>query len=366
MTRAPRCAYRATGGGDGRGCGGTMTSVSGTDFLAEAAAELYSSDPEGFTERRAALAAQARAAGDRPAAKEIASLRKPTRPASIINQLVRGDPGVVARLTGLGDDLRAAATALDGAKIRELSQARRRLIDSLIRQALQQAGEHSPSAALREDLTATFGAALADPDVARELAAGTLLRPVHRADFGAGIPGLSLVPPPAEALRKHRRKPRRGRPGRHQHRGPGSRQQRRPGTRPPAAPPGWPGRRRPRGSPGRPSLRGSPGRLSLRGNPGRRRMLTRRGPPGNAGRRRRPRRPGRRKPRGRPGPRARPGPRRSGGRPSPGRSRCSPRPPRRPTRPPRRNGTSASMSGRSKTSSMRPAAGSPGPGAASA
>ena len=46
-----------------------MTSVSGTDFLAEAAAELYSSDPEGFTERRAALAAQARAAGDRPAAK---------------------------------------------------------------------------------------------------------------------------------------------------------------------------------------------------------------------------------------------------------------------------------------------------------
>ena len=174
-----------------------MTSVSGTDFLAEAAAELYSSDPEGFTQRRAALAAQARAAGDRPAAKEIASLRKPTRPASIINQLVRGDPGVVARLTGLGDDLRAAATALDGAKIRELSQARRRLIDSLIRQALQQAGEHSPSAALREDLTATFGAALADPDVARELAAGTLLRPVHRADFGAGIPGLSLVPPPA-------------------------------------------------------------------------------------------------------------------------------------------------------------------------
>ncbi len=175
-----------------------MTSVSGTDLLAEATAELYSSDPEGFTERRAALAAQARAAGDRPAAREIASLRKPTRPAWIINQLVRGDPGAVARLTGLGDDLRAAATALDGARIRELSQARRRLIDSLIRQALQQAGEHSPSAALREDLTATFGAALADPGVAGELAAGTLVRPVHRADFSAGIPGLSLVPPPAQ------------------------------------------------------------------------------------------------------------------------------------------------------------------------
>ena len=175
--------------------------MSGTDFLAEATDELYGSDPEGFTERRAALAAQARAAGDRPAAKQIAGLRKPTRPAWIINQLVRDDPEVAARLTGLGDDLRAAATALDGAKIRELSQARRRLIDSLIRQALQQAGEQSPAAALREDLTATFGAALADPEVARELAAGTLLRAVHRADFSAGIPELSLVPPVADTAK---------------------------------------------------------------------------------------------------------------------------------------------------------------------
>jgi hypothetical protein len=171
--------------------------VSGTDFLAEATDELYGSDPARFTERRAALAAQARAAGDRPAARQIAGLRKPTRPAWIINQLVRDDPGVAARLAGLGDDLRAAAAALDGAKIRELSQARRRLIDSLIRQALRQAGEQSPPAALREDLTATFGAALADPEVARELAAGTLLRAVHRADFSAGIPALSLVPPAA-------------------------------------------------------------------------------------------------------------------------------------------------------------------------
>ncbi len=172
--------------------------MSGTDFLGEATAELYGLDPEVFTERRAALAAQARAAGDRPAAKAIAGLRKPTRPAWMINQLVRADPGVGTRLTALGDELRAAASALDGARIRELSQARRRLIDTLIRQALQQAGERSPSAALREDLTATFGAALADPQVAGELAAGTLLRGVHRADFSTGIPGLTLVPPPVD------------------------------------------------------------------------------------------------------------------------------------------------------------------------
>jgi hypothetical protein len=173
--------------------------VSGSDFLDEATAELYGSDPEAFTERRAALASQARAAGDRAAAKEIAGLRKPTRPAWMINQLVRADPGVADRLAGLGDDLRAAAAALDGAKIRELSRERRKLVDTLIRRTLQQAGERSPSAALREDLTATFGAALADPQVARDLAAGTLLRAAHHADFGTGAPELTLVPPPADA-----------------------------------------------------------------------------------------------------------------------------------------------------------------------
>ena len=173
--------------------------MSGTDFVGEATDELYGSDPEAFTERRAALAAQARSAGDRAAAKEIAGLRKPTRPAWMINQLVRADPEVADRLAGLGDDLRAAAAALDGAKIRELSQERRKLVDTLIRQTLQQAGERSPSAALREDLTATFGAALADPRVARDLAAGTLVRPAHHADFGTGAPELTLVPPPADA-----------------------------------------------------------------------------------------------------------------------------------------------------------------------
>ena len=181
------------------GAWGNDDGVSDSDFLREATAELYGSDPEEFTERRTALASRARAAGDRSAAKEIAGLRKPTRSAWMINQLVRADPGVADRLAGLGDELRAAAAALDGAKIRELSQERRKLVDTLIRRTLQQAGEQSPSAAVREDLTATFGAALADPQVARDLADGTLVRAAHHADFGTGAPELTLVPPPVDA-----------------------------------------------------------------------------------------------------------------------------------------------------------------------
>ncbi len=165
------------------------------DLLAEAAAELYAGDPAGFTERRGALAAQARAAGQAVAAKQITALRKPTYSAWLVNQLVRADPEVAARLTELGQELRSAGAALDGARIRELSQQRRRLVNDLVRQALRRPGAGPPSAAVREELTATFGAALADPEVAGQLAAGTLVRAVHRADFTPAGPGLTLVPP---------------------------------------------------------------------------------------------------------------------------------------------------------------------------
>src|ERR1700683_4737559 len=64
------------------------------DLLGEAVAELYSSDPDEFVERRGALVARGREAGQAPAAKQIAALRKPTRSAWIVNRLVRADPGV--------------------------------------------------------------------------------------------------------------------------------------------------------------------------------------------------------------------------------------------------------------------------------
>jgi hypothetical protein len=173
--------------------------VTGTDPLSEAVAELYAADPDAFTERRGILAAQARAAGDAAAGKRIAGLRKPTRSAWVINRLVRADPSVPSRLATLGDELRDAERSLDGARIRALSLARRQLIDDLVRQALALVQRPAP-AALREEVTATFAAALADPRVAGQLAAGTLLRVERRAGFGSDVaPVLTLVPPPADS-----------------------------------------------------------------------------------------------------------------------------------------------------------------------
>jgi len=161
--------------------------VNDSDRVRSAVGELYSADPDVFTERRRELAARARAARDRAAAKTIAALGKPTRSAWVVNKLVRADPSVPARLAELGDRLRAGEAALDGASIRELSRARRDLLDGLVRQALAESGQQSASAVLRDEVTDTFSAALADPDIAGQVAAGTLIRAVHWAGFGPAI-----------------------------------------------------------------------------------------------------------------------------------------------------------------------------------
>ena len=166
-----------------------------TDLLADAKAELYQGDPEDFMARRAELVAGAREAGESAAAKQIGALRKPTRSAWVVNRLVRADPGARDRLAALAAELRDGG--LDGGRIRELTVARSRLVDDLTRQALDDVP--AAPAAVREEVAATFDAALADPEVAASL--GTLVRAAHWAGFGLD-PGATPAPPPPAAKTK--------------------------------------------------------------------------------------------------------------------------------------------------------------------
>ena len=171
-----------------------------SDLLAEAKAELYQADPDDFMSRRTELVARARVAGETAAAKQIGALRKPTRSAWVVNRLVRSDPEVTARLAGLAAGLRDAGRSMDGGRIRELTTARARLVDELTRQAFD--GLPAPPAAVREEVTATLDAALADPEVAASL--GTLVRAAQYAGFGlAGNgQGMSVPAPPAAKTSK--------------------------------------------------------------------------------------------------------------------------------------------------------------------
>src|ERR1017187_8815394 len=170
-----------------------------TDLLADAVAELYEADPDRFTERRQELVTSAREAAQAAVAKQIAGLRKPTRSAWVVNRLVRADPQVASRLAALAAELRAEPS-MDGTRIRELTAARGRLVDELTRQALQVSDLPAPPAALREEVTATLDAAIADPEVAANL--GTLVRAAHWAGFGlapVSAPPHAAAPPPPPA-----------------------------------------------------------------------------------------------------------------------------------------------------------------------
>ena len=169
------------------------------DAVAQAVDELYSADPDSFMERRSALSAAAKKSGDPAGAKQIAALRKPTRSAFTVNLLARPDPDAVAELLDLGSQLRDAERSVDAKQIRELTTRRRRLVDGLTKRAFDILDERSPSSAIRDEVVSTLTAALADEDVADQLADGTLVKPARWEGFGfGGGPDLSLVPPPAK------------------------------------------------------------------------------------------------------------------------------------------------------------------------
>jgi hypothetical protein len=144
--------------------------------------QLYGARPEDFTALRAELVAAAKKRGAADEAKLIGAARRPTAAAWVVNTLVRSDATARSRLAELSEALRAAHAAMDGARIRELTAAQRKLIDQLVRAAFAAAELPDASAALRDDVTGTLQAAIADPDVAARL--GRLAKAETWSGFG--------------------------------------------------------------------------------------------------------------------------------------------------------------------------------------
>ncbi|BBW99424.1 hypothetical protein BST36_11890 [Mycolicibacterium moriokaense] len=162
---------------------------------------LYGAKLEDFTPLRTKLAAEAKKRGDAEASKRIAAARKPTTAAHVVNVLALDDPAVRRRLTELGQQLRDAHASMDGARIRELTAEQRRLIDELTRTAFKKASVSSPTSALRDDVTATLQAAIADPEVAARL--GRLVKAEQWSGFGEfGDTAIVFKPTKSKAEKK--------------------------------------------------------------------------------------------------------------------------------------------------------------------
>lgn len=169
--------------------------------LADIAVELYAVKPDEFIAARDEHVRRARESGRAALAKAVAALRRPNQSAWLINQLARDQAEAVDELFDLGDSLRAAHQHGDGAELQRISAERRKAEAALIRRA------HALGAQAGIDVTAdmareteeTLAAALASPEVAEEVRAGRLTKPVAYSGFGTM---LTSVPGPSAPKKK--------------------------------------------------------------------------------------------------------------------------------------------------------------------
>ncbi|MFG2123139.1 hypothetical protein [Streptomyces sp. NPDC048710] len=173
--------------------------------------ELYGLRPEEFVAARDRYAAQARTSGERDLAEEIAALRRPSLAAWACNLLVRRLPDEVQPLLGLGAELRRAHRELDGPQLRLLARRQREVIGALGRQARRLAAEagHPVGEGVQREVEETLHAVLADPEAAREWAAGRLVKPLGAAtgfpDADAAAVGRRPAPAPKPKPKAMRR-----------------------------------------------------------------------------------------------------------------------------------------------------------------
>ncbi|OBA76987.1 hypothetical protein A5641_19665 [Mycobacterium sp. 1554424.7] len=165
---------------------------------------LYWVEPEAFTAQRTKLAAEAKKRGDEAAAKRISAARKPTTAAWIVNRVALSHEDTKKRLADLGDRLRAAHAEMDGERIRALSAEQHKLIEGLARAAFEAADVQRPSASVREDVTGTLQAAIADPDVTERL--GRLAKPERWSGFGGFGDAAPARPAKQTAAQRRREK----------------------------------------------------------------------------------------------------------------------------------------------------------------
>lgn len=155
--------------------------------LDDAADELYALPPEEFVEARNALAKRLKSEGDGEVAARVKALRKPTVAAWLTNQVVRRHRDEIGALVELGQRMRKAMSAMDGAALRDLTAERKKQVDGLLKAARAVAKEAGQKAGpdLVEAVAASLDAAIADPRAAEVLRAARLSHGLEHVGFGA-------------------------------------------------------------------------------------------------------------------------------------------------------------------------------------
>lgn len=152
---------------------------------------LYGLPLDEFIAARNELAKKLRKEGDRSAADEVKALRKPSRPAWVVNRLARDRKKEMRALLEAGERLRRAhEDALGGGDakpLRSAADAERKAVEKL----MQGARKLEKSDAALERVRGTLHAAAGDEELRDEMEAGTVTEdraPVGLGPFAVGAP----------------------------------------------------------------------------------------------------------------------------------------------------------------------------------
>jgi hypothetical protein len=172
--------------------------------LDEIAAELYALRPDEFVAARDERAQQVRAAGRAPLAKSLAALRRPNQSAWLVNQLARDQRPALEELIELGEALGRAHHRGDGAELQKISTQRRKAEAALIRRARAIGADAGVdvTADMARETEETLAAALASPEVAEQVLAGRLTKPVSYSGFGTALTSVPAPPAPKKTKPK--------------------------------------------------------------------------------------------------------------------------------------------------------------------
>lgn len=186
--------------------GRNVTDQNGIDAAAE---ELYAVLPAEFIAARDAKAKEARSGEDEELYRQIKALRRPSAAAWLVNLLARSDEGFDA-FSDLSRRLRDAQTNLDAPTMKDLGQERTRVVAELVERAVFLANEADPqyrdTATIRDQVTSTLTAAVADPTAEAAVTSGRLVSPLSYAGFGE-VDISDAVATPLHVVREKEEKP---------------------------------------------------------------------------------------------------------------------------------------------------------------
>lgn len=172
--------------------------------VAESADLLYRTHPREFVAARDARVRALRGQGRAAAATAVGRLRKPTVSAWLVNLLVADDPELADRLAELAAALRTAQEQLAGDELRALGRQRHELVAGLVGRARALSGAARVQEGVLAEVESSLRAALADPEVARQVLSGRLLRAADVTGFGPppAQGGAAAAPPEAGRTRR--------------------------------------------------------------------------------------------------------------------------------------------------------------------